>query len=122
VTTIEGGAFFNCSSLTKININCQPKLGNNIVTTLNNMSSCNTSNLNTLQVTLSQSLLDSFADDNALKDYIAEILALTTSNGIINAISTHSGTFNLDLSNTNLTSADIDSLNNPLQWTVKFSD
>jgi hypothetical protein len=122
VTTIEEDAFYNCP-LEVININCQPELGNSVLTTLDKMTSsgCSTTNLKTLQVTFSPSLTNT-KTHKQIKDYVTDILALnTTSNGIINAIFNNSGTFNLYLSNTGLSPSDINTLPNNLGWNINYN-
>jgi hypothetical protein len=117
------GTFSNCPFQTiKINCNKQlPSNANNIMTILGDMSNkmeCQISNINTLQIAISSSLVENNAID--LEAYIAGILALenTVSNTIIKAISKKSGLFELDLSNTDLTQADIVGLKKTLPWTV----
>jgi hypothetical protein len=124
VTTIGLNAFYYCP-LEVIKIDCQPKLKNNIVETLDKMTGkCPTNNLNTLQVSLSQALIDSFADTETLKAYVTEILVLenTTDNTIINVVKAKQG-LKLDLSNTGLTQSDISYVNtlpNTLGWNINF--
>jgi hypothetical protein len=116
VGTISSSAFASCH-LQTIKINCQTLNHNNIVTVLNNIGN-RTAQIHTLQIALSSSLLDSFADDEALKDYVAEILAIPTDNALIAAILEKHGLFELDLSNTDFTQEDIAGLPKTLPWTV----
>jgi hypothetical protein len=114
---------FSCGTLQTVKINCCTEEENNIVTTLGNIYPySSTLDLHTLQIALSSSIA---AKPSAnLLNYVAKILALEspTDNAIINAISNNSGLFELDLSNTELTQANIDSMNKTLPWTVIFRD
>jgi hypothetical protein len=121
VETIESDAFSSCP-LEVIKINCQPELGNSIKATLDKLTSSyySPTNLKTLQITFSSLLTDKKTPEE-IKGYVTDILALQTSdNAILDAISTHSGTFNLNLSNTGLTQSDINGLPNTLGWLITF--
>jgi hypothetical protein len=87
-----------------------------------NKGNCKITDIDTLQIALSSSLVENSKID--LEAYVAGILALEdpTSNAIIKAISKKSGLFELDLSNTPLTKADVDSMGKTLPWKVIFSD
>jgi hypothetical protein len=114
--------------------------------TLENMlnAGCDPTNIKTLQIALSKSLVDSFDDDNvvnkphfsgeimntliipesALINYIKEIFIIDKENDIISAINGQPDKlFELDLSNTPLTKSDIDDISTKtLPWTVVFKN
>ncbi|MDR0633057.1 MAG: leucine-rich repeat domain-containing protein [Holosporales bacterium] len=131
VTTIGICTFFNCP-IQSIKINCS-QLDNRIIAALSNVLPGFTnwqevttlSALNTLQVVLSPSLLESFGTDAGLKEYVSGILRIDspTDNAIISAIAgKQEKLFELDLSNTDLVQADIDGMAKTLPWRVIFKN
>ncbi|MDR0632966.1 MAG: leucine-rich repeat domain-containing protein [Holosporales bacterium] len=130
VTTIGNGAF-DKAPIQSIKVNCQPS-GKGLIAILSKVLNGFTtwqettipSVLNTLQVALSPSLLAA-KNSEQLKSYVLGILSITnpTNNAIISAIAgKQEKLFELDLSNTDLVQADIDSMTKTLPWTVVFKN
>jgi hypothetical protein len=118
-TAVIGDDAFSGCQLQIVKINCKTPGSNNILTILNSMrakckcnSNCSTTDIHTLKVALTSSLLESFEEDKeALLDYIKGILEIGKDNGVIDDIlDNKEGLFELDLSNAELTPQDIDSI------------
>jgi hypothetical protein len=148
VTTIGEYAFSNCSQLTSItipdsvsisvfafdncpveavNINCQALNSNNIITTLYDIfndrsGNNNIINIKVLRIALSASLVAQ-KSLTQIKEYVAGILNIPyttnyTCEKFLNAITNNLGTFELDLSNMDLTQEDIADIPKTLPWIV----